>query len=120
MKYSTLFKTFTRNIIISKQKLNAIYYKDKFFLLKSISYIDNINRIERNSSIVENLLNDRFFIRNRFVGLSLKEDFEKIIGFGIIKQFNNGFFLIRSSINKFDHIFLSDIKLCYNSNTPSN
>ena len=65
-------------------------------------------------------INDRFFIRNRFVGLSLKEDFEKIIGFGIIKQFNNGFFLIQSSINKFDHIFISDIKLCYNSNTLPN
>jgi polynucleotide 5'-hydroxyl-kinase GRC3/NOL9 len=120
IKYSTLFKSHTRNVIISKKKLNAIYYKDKFFLLKNISYIDNTNKIERNNAIIEDLINDRFFIRNRFVGLSLKEDFEKIIGFGIIKQFNNGFFLIRSSINKFDHIFLSDIKLCYNSNTPSN
>jgi polynucleotide 5'-hydroxyl-kinase GRC3/NOL9 len=111
LKYSTLFKPYTRNVIISKKKLNAIYYKDKFFLLKNISYICNTNKIERNNAIIEDLINDRFFIRNRFVGLSLKEDFEKIIGFGIIKQFNNGFFLIRSSINKFDHIFLSDIKL---------
>jgi polynucleotide 5'-hydroxyl-kinase GRC3/NOL9 len=120
LKYSTLFKPYTRNVIISKKKLNAIYYKDKFFLLKNISYICNTNKIERNNAIIEDLINDRFFIRNRFVGLSLKEDFEKIIGFGIIKQFNNGFFLIRSSINKFDHIFLSDIKLCYNSNTLPN
>jgi polynucleotide 5'-hydroxyl-kinase GRC3/NOL9 len=120
IKYSTLFKPHTRNVIISKKKLNAIYYKDKFFLLKNISYICNTNKIERNNAIIEDLINDRFFIRNRFVGLSLKEDIEKIIGFGIIKQFNNGFFLIRSSINKFDHIFLSDIKLCYNSNNPSN
>jgi polynucleotide 5'-hydroxyl-kinase GRC3/NOL9 len=120
LKYSTLFKPYARNVIISKKKLNAIYYKDKFFLLKNISYIGNTNKIERNNAIIEDLINDRFFIRNRFVGLSLKEDFEKIIGFGIIKQFNNGFFLIRSSINKFDHIFLSDIKLCYNSNTLPN
>jgi polynucleotide 5'-hydroxyl-kinase GRC3/NOL9 len=120
IKYSKLFKPYTRNVIISKKKLNAMYYKDKFFLLKNISYISNTNKIERNNAIIEDLINDRFFIRNRFVGLSLKEDIEKIIGFGIIKQFNNGFFLIRSSINKFDHIFLSEIKLCYNSNTLPN
>ena len=117
IKYSTLYKTFTKNVFISKQKLNAIYYKDKFFLLKKISYLDNINRIETNSTIIEDLLNDSFFIRNRFVGLSLKEDYEKIIGFGIIKNFNNGFFLIQSSIYKFDHIFISDIKLYFNRNT---
>jgi polynucleotide 5'-hydroxyl-kinase GRC3/NOL9 len=117
IKYSTLYKTLTKNVFISKQKLNAIHYKDKFFLLKKISYIDNINRIETNSTIIEDLLNDSFFIRNRFVGLSIKEDYEKIIGFGIIKNFKNGFFLIQSSIYKFDHIFISDIKLYFNRNT---
>lgn len=119
-KYSSLLKTFSKDVIITKQKLNAIYYKDKFFLLKKISYINKINKIETNSAIIENLLNDEIFIGNRFVGLSLKEDYEKIIGLGIIKKFTNGFFLIRSSINKFDHIFISDIKLYYNSATRPN
>lgn len=118
IKYSNLYKTFTKKVIISKQKLNAIYYKDKFFLLKKILYIDKINRIETNSTIID-LLNDRFFIRNRFVGLSLKEDYEKIIGFGIIKNFNDGFFLIQSSIHKFDHVFISDIKLYFDRNALS-
>jgi polynucleotide 5'-hydroxyl-kinase GRC3/NOL9 len=119
IRYSKLYKTFTKNVIISKQKLNTLYYKDKFFLLKKIQYIDNINRIETNSESIEDFLNDKSFIRNRFVGLSLKEDYEKIIGFGIIKNYNNGFFLIRSSVYKFDHIFISDIKLYFNRNTIS-
>jgi polynucleotide 5'-hydroxyl-kinase GRC3/NOL9 len=117
LKYSTLYKTFTKNVFISKKKLTAIYYKDKFFLLKKTSYLDNINKIETDGTIIEDLLNDSFFIRNRFVGLSLKEDYEKITGFGIIKNFNNGFFLIQSSTYKFDNIFISDIKLYFDRNT---
>lgn len=116
VKYSVLLKTFAKDVIIPEQKLSAIYYKDKFFLLKKISYLDETNNIEIKSTNIEDLLNDGIFLKNRFVGLSLKEDYEKIIGFGIIKKFNNGLYSIRSSINKFDHIFISDIKL-YDNNT---
>jgi polynucleotide 5'-hydroxyl-kinase GRC3/NOL9 len=117
LKYSKLFKTFLNNVIISKKKLNAIYYKDKFFLINIVSSIDKINKVETNSKRIEDLANNKIFIQDRFVGLSLEADYEKIIGFGTLKDFNNDFFSVQTSINKFDFIFLSEIKLHYN-NSP--
>ncbi len=116
IKYSNLLKTFTKKVFISKHKIIAIYYQNSFLLSKRNTETEKINGIEPEDTIFKDLLNDRDFVRNRFVGLSLKEDYEKIIGFGILKEFNKGFFLMQSSINRFDNIFLSDIKL-YNNST---
>jgi hypothetical protein len=110
-KYSKLIRTFTKDISIHKQKLNTIYYKNKFFLLHNILHMSKSSKIETKNNIIESLLNSRESIRDRFVGLSLKYDYEKIVGFGIIKDFNNNNFVLQSSIDKFDNIFLSDIKL---------
>jgi polynucleotide 5'-hydroxyl-kinase GRC3/NOL9 len=120
IKYSNLLKKFTNEMMIPIRNINAIYYNNKFFLFKRISDMDESNKIETDSKIIEDLLMDNTFIEDRFIGLSLKEDYEKIIGFGIIKKFDNGFFLIRTSINRFDYIFLSDIKLYINNNTLLN
>jgi polynucleotide 5'-hydroxyl-kinase GRC3/NOL9 len=117
LKYSKLFKTFLNKVIIPKKKLNAIYYKDKFFLINTVSSIDEINKVETNSKRIEDLISNKIFMQDRFVGLSLEADYEKIIGFGTLKDFNNDFFSIQTSINKFDYVFLSDIKLYYN-NSP--
>jgi polynucleotide 5'-hydroxyl-kinase GRC3/NOL9 len=117
LKYSKLCKTFLNKVIISKKKLNAIYYKDKFFLLNIISHIDKVNKVETNSKRIQDLISNKIFIQDRFVGLSLEADYEKIIGFGTLKDFNNDFFSIQASVNKFDYIFMSDIKLYYN-NSP--
>ena len=115
--YFTLFKNFTKEISISKGKLNALYYKNKFFLLHKASYISRYNKIETKKISLDAILNDKTFIRDRFVGLSSKEDYEKILGFGIIKDYNNNFFRIQTSIDKFDYIYLSDIKLYLDKNT---
>ena len=109
-KYAKLFKTFTKNIKIHKKNLNAIYYKNKFFFVYD-SYISKINKTKIKDTTIEFILNNRNFIKDRFVGLSLKYDYENIIGFGIIKDFKNNYFIIQSSTDKFDYIFLSDIKL---------
>jgi polynucleotide 5'-hydroxyl-kinase GRC3/NOL9 len=114
-KYSNLLKTFTKNINIHKQKLFSIYYKNKFFFIHNISNA-KFHKTETRSDHLEILLNNKDFIRDRFVGLSLKYDYEKIVGFGLIKDFNNSQFTMQSSINKFDHIFLSDIKLSLERN----
>ncbi len=116
IKYSNLLKTFTKKVFISNHKIIAIYYQNSFLLSKRNTETEKINVIEPKYTIFKDLLNDRDFVRNRFVGVSLKEDYEKIIGFGILKEFNKGIFLMQSSINRFDNIFLSDIKL-YNNNT---
>ena len=115
--YFTLFKRFTKEISISTEKLNAIYYKNNFFLLHKASYVSRFNKIETKKRSLDIILNDKAFIRDRFVGLSLKEDYEKILGFGIIKDYNNNFFQIQTSMDKFDYIFLSDIKLYFDKNT---
>jgi len=116
LKYSKLFKMFLNKVVISKKKLNAIYYKDKFFLINMVSSIDKVNKVETNTKRIEDLINNKFFIQDRFVGLSSENDYEKIIGFGTLKDFNNDFFSVQTSINKFDFIFISDIKLYYNNN----
>jgi ferredoxin-fold anticodon binding domain-containing protein len=74
------------------------------------------SKTETKNTVIESLLNDRESIRDRFVGLSLKYDYEKVIGFGIIKDFNNNYFVLQSSTDKFDNIFLSDIKLTLEKN----
>ncbi|MEJ7642195.1 MAG: Clp1/GlmU family protein [Candidatus Nitrosocosmicus sp.] len=111
IKYSNLLKTFTKKVFISKHKVIAIYYQNSFFLSERNTETEKINGIGSKDKIIKDLLNNRNFVRNRFVGLSLKEDYEKITGFGILKEFNKGFFMIQSSINKFDNLFISDIKL---------
>jgi polynucleotide 5'-hydroxyl-kinase GRC3/NOL9 len=116
IKYSHLIKTFTRKVLISKQKVFAFYYHDNFFVSKGNPETEKIYEIKSKAKNINDLLNDNNFVRNRFVGLSQKEDYEKIIGFGIIKYSSNGFFKIKSSVDKFDNIFLSDIKLS-NSHT---
>jgi len=115
--YFTLFKKFTKEISITKEKIVAIYYKNNFFLLHKASYISRYNRIETKKISLDAILNDKTFIRDRFVGLSSKEDYEKILGFGIIKDYNNNFFRIQTSIDKFDYIYMSDIKLYLDKNT---
>ena len=115
--YFTLFKSFTKEISISKEKINSIYYKNKFFIIHKAPYFPRFNKIEVKKIAIDTLLYDKIFTRDRFVGLSSKDDYEKILGFGIIKDFNNNFFRIQSSIDKFDHIYLSDIKLYFNKNT---
>jgi polynucleotide 5'-kinase involved in rRNA processing len=115
IRYSNLFKTFTKKVFIPKQKVIAIYYQDRFLLSKRNAETERFNGIGSKDNTIKNLINNKAFVRDRFVGLSLKEDYEKIIGFGILKEFNNGFFIIRSSINRFDNIFISDIKLYNNS-----
>ncbi len=117
LKYSKLFKTFLNKVIIPKKRLNAIYYKDKFFLMNIFSSIDEINKVETNGKRIDDLISNKVFMQDRFVGLSLEADYEKIIGFGTLKDFNNDFFSIQTSINKFDYVFLSDIKLHY-TNSP--
>lgn len=114
-KYSNLLKTFTKNINIHKRKLISIYYKNKFFFIHNIPNT-KIQKTETRNDHLENILNNKGFIRDRFVGLSLNYDYEKIIGFGLIKDFTNSHFIMQSSINKFDHIFLSDIKLSLERN----
>ncbi|MGN6560253.1 MAG: hypothetical protein ACTHJ2_06965, partial [Candidatus Nitrosocosmicus sp.] len=114
-KYSDLLKTFTKNINIHKQKLISIYYKNKFFFIHNILNT-KIEKTETGKDHLENTLNNKGYIRDRFVGLSLNYDYEKIIGFGVIKDFTNSHFIMQSSINKFDHIFLSDIKLSLERN----
>jgi hypothetical protein len=116
LKYSKLFKMFLNKVVISKKKLNAIYYKDKFFLINMVSSIDKVNKVETNTKRIEDLINNKIFIQDRFVGLTSENDYEKIIGFGTLKDFNNDFFSVQTSINKFDFIFISDIKLYYNNN----
>jgi polynucleotide 5'-hydroxyl-kinase GRC3/NOL9 len=115
--YFSLFKNFTKEISISKENLNAIYYKNKFFILHKASYISRFNKIETKKISIDAILNDRIFIRDRFVGLSSKDDYENIAGFGIIKDYNNNFFRIQTSVAKFDHIYFSDIKLYFDKNT---
>jgi polynucleotide 5'-hydroxyl-kinase GRC3/NOL9 len=114
-KYSILLKTFTKNFNIHKQKLISVYYKNKFFFIHNIPNT-KIQRTETRNDHLENILNNKSLIRDRFVGLSLNYDYEKIIGFGLIKDFTNSYFIMQSSINKFDHIFLSDIKLSLERN----
>ena len=117
--YFTLLKSFTKEISISKEKINAIYYKDNFFILHKALHISRFNKRETRKIKLETILNDRIFIRDRFIALSSKDDYERIVGFGIIKDFNNNFFRIQSSIDKFDYIYLSDIKLYFDKNTIS-
>lgn len=115
-RYTRLFKTLVNKVTISRKKLSGIYYKDRFFLMKIISSAEKANASGMNNKFFEGLLSNKSFIRGRFVGLSLKEDHEKIIGFGIIKDLNKDLFSIQSSVSKFDCVFLSDIKLYfYNS-----
>ena len=114
IKYSNLLKTFTKKVFISKQKVFVFYYQDRFFVSKGNPETEKICGIKSKGKNMSDLLNDNNFVRNRFVGLSLKDDYEKITGFGILKDSNNGFFKIKSSIDKFDNIFLSDIKLSNN------
>ncbi len=109
-EYSKLNRTFTKKVAILKENLSSIYYKNNFF--------HNTNSIHNyNSNIQLNIndLLDESFLQNRYIGLSLKKDDEKIIGFGIITNYNDGLFSIRSSIHEFDSIFLSDIKLFFNN-----
>jgi polynucleotide 5'-hydroxyl-kinase GRC3/NOL9 len=111
IKYSNLLKTFTKKVFISKRKVIAIYYQNSFLISERNTETERINGMGSRDKNIKDLLNDRNFVRNRFVGLSLKEDYEKITGFGILKEFNKGYFMIQTSINKFDNIFISDIKL---------
>ncbi len=109
-------KTFTKKVFISKHKVIAIYYQNSFLKSERNTETEKINGIGSRDKIIKDLLYNRNFVRNRFVGLSSKEDYEKITGFGIIKEFNKGYFTIQTSINNFDNIFISDIKL-YNDST---
>ncbi len=109
-EYSKLNNTFTKKVIILKEELSFIYYKNNFFYnANSIHNCDNSD-IQLDA---DDLLH-RSFLQNRYIGLSLNKEEEKIIGFGIITNYIDGLFYIRSSTDKFDSIFLSEIKLFFN------
>ena len=108
-EYSKLNRTFTKKVTISKEKLSSIYYKNNFFYdMNTINSHNNNIPLNINDFLLES------FLQNRYIGLSLKKDDEKIIGFGIITNYSDGLFSIKSSIQEFDSIFLSDIKLFFN------
>ncbi|HXT82912.1 MAG TPA: Clp1/GlmU family protein [Verrucomicrobiae bacterium] len=108
-EYSKLNRKFTKKVTISKEKLSSIYYKNNFFY--------NMNTVNSHNNNIQLNINDLLsesFLQNRYIGLSLRNDDEKIIGFGIITNYSEGLFSIKSSIQEFDSIFLSDIKLFFN------
>lgn len=98
-------------------KINYIYYKNKIINInKIIQYHKNPNS---NKKYLQQIF-DKTFMKDRFVGLSKTNDFNNIIGFGIIQVFYNNFFYIRSSVKNFDNIFISDLKLIFNSTNSTN
>ncbi len=103
--YSKFLKKGIDISVMSIKKIKFIYYKNKY---NKIPIFSNEINIDRNDL---QMLLDRSFLLNRFVGLSKKEDQENILGFGIIKDFVNNRFFIQTSIKNFDLIFLGEVKL---------
>ncbi len=99
-----LFDRKVAHIPITRKKMKGIYYKNQFHLF------ENNQEIQTRTRNVKGLF-DKNFLLDRFVGLSVANDYENIKGFGLIKNYYNETFIIETSLRYFNFIHLSDIKL---------
>lgn len=108
------FKFIDKKATINFMQLNKvkkIYFKGHFYRLDKKNITSPMRNYEYPLNDIPNYVINKDFLLNRFIGLSKNTDYEKILGFGIIKSFDKTGFLIKSVLKEFDCIFLSEIKL---------
>lgn len=92
-------------------KIKRVYFKDHFHL--SDKCIDTRRNYELSLKNTSKCIFNKDFLSNRFIGVSKSKDYEKILGFGLIKNVDETGLSIKCKIQEFDCIFLSEIKLFF-------